>query len=71
MRSTIAITLSLVALAVGLFSSTMVFADQAYHSERLDLSVTEDGVAAGHPELQRGQVVNIHPNGPVNGAHER
>ncbi len=70
MRPTI-ISVLFVVLVVGLHSSTSVFADQVYHSERLDLAVTEDGAAAGHPELRKGQVVNIHPNGPVNGAHER
>lgn len=60
-----------VALAVGLFSSTTVFADRVYHSERLDFSLTDAGMTAGHPELRKGQVVNIHPNGPVSAAHER
>jgi len=46
-------------------------ADQVYHSERLDFWLTDEGEAAGHPELRSGQVVNIHPNGPVNGALER
>ena len=46
-------------------------ADQVYHTERLDFSLTAAGAAAGHPELRSGQVVNIHPNGPVNGALER
>jgi hypothetical protein len=48
-----------------------VLADQAYHSERLDLTLTANGDANGHPALRHGQVVNIHPNGPVNGALER
>ena len=48
-----------------------VLADQAYHSERLDFTLTANGDANGHPALRHGQVVNIHPNGPVNGAFER
>ncbi|MGE0826766.1 MAG: hypothetical protein AB7G75_31310 [Candidatus Binatia bacterium] len=48
-----------------------VGADKVYHSERLDFWLTEAGDLAGHPELRSGHVVNIHPNGPVNGALER
>ena len=48
-----------------------VVADQAYHTERLDFDLTAAGEAAGHPDLRHGDVVNIHPNGPVNGALER
>ena len=54
----------------GALVSTIV-ADQAYHTERLDFERTAAGAAAGHPELRHGNVVNIHPNGPVNGALER
>ncbi len=38
-------------------------ADAVYHSERLEFT-------GGDPKFH-GQVVNIHPNGPVNGALER
>jgi hypothetical protein len=43
----------------------MAIADSAYHTERLELTP----VVAG--ETGSGMVVNIHPNGPVNGALER
>jgi hypothetical protein len=39
-------------------------ADRAYHSERLSFS-------GGSDPAFHGQVVNIHANGPVNGALER
>lgn len=39
-------------------------ADSAYHTERLELT------AVG-AETGSGQVINIHPNGPVVGAQER
>ena len=39
-------------------------ADGVYHSERLSF-------AGGSDPAFHGQVVNIHPNGPVNGALER
>lgn len=41
-----------------------VLADQSYYTERLPLLAVAD-----HP-LRNGMVVNIHPNGPVNGALE-
>lgn len=50
---------------------TGVIADQLFHSVRLSLYLTPDGAAAGHPDLRSGHVVDIHPNGPINGAHER
>lgn len=51
--------------------SGIAIADKTYHSERLDLWLTDVGEKAGHPDLRSGHVVNIHPNGPVNGALER
>jgi len=33
--------------------------------------LTPDGARHEHPVLRSGHVVDIHPNGPVNGAHER
>ncbi len=59
------------AFALLLTLSTSVVADQVYHSERLPFTLTDAGAFVGHPELRSGQVVNIHPNGPVNGALER
>jgi hypothetical protein len=46
-------------------------ADQLFHTVRLSFRLTPDGALAGHPALRSGHVVDIHPNGPVNGAHER
>ena len=56
--------------AVGLLATPVaaVFSDQVYHTERLALSLTAAGEAADHPVPLSAQVVNIHPNGPVNGA---
>jgi hypothetical protein len=65
-------TLSVIGAAVLiLLQFPAVNADRLFHSERLDFWLTPDGEAAGHPELRSGHVVDIHPNGPVNGALER
>lgn len=58
-------------VALALIPTTIGFADQVFHSERLPFFLTPAGAAAGHPELRSGHVIDIHPNGPVNGAHER
>lgn len=58
-------------LALVLAPLTAVVADQLFHSVRLSLVLTPDGAAAGHPALRSGHVIDIHPNGPINGAHER
>lgn len=42
-----------------------------FHTQRLTFSVTPAGVAAGNPQLLASQVVDIHPDGPVNGAIEQ
>jgi hypothetical protein len=61
-----------IAVVIGLLlavsAASIATADQAYHTERLPLEASglED-----HPELTAGHVVNIHPNGPINYAHER
>jgi hypothetical protein len=54
------------ALAAGTLAITpgVAAADGAYHSERLELAPVGG-------ETGSGMVVNIHPNGPVNGALER
>jgi hypothetical protein len=57
--------------ALVLTPSTAGFADQVFHTERLPFVLTAQGEAVGHPALRSGQVVDIHPNGPVNGALER
>jgi hypothetical protein len=54
----------ILAVAAVLATGGVAGADGAYHSERLVFSAGSD--AAFH-----GQVVNIHANGPVNGALER
>lgn len=59
------------ALLLTAVLGSVAYADQVYHSERLDLTLTGDGATAGHPDLLSGQVINVHPNGPVNGALER
>ena len=56
---------------VSVLSVTSVFADKVYHSERLDLTLTPAGASTGHPALRHGQVVNIHPNGPIVAAIEK
>ena len=58
-------------LALVLTPLTGVIADQLFHSVRLSLVLTPGGAVAGHPALRSGHVVDIHPNGPINGAHER
>jgi hypothetical protein len=47
------------------------FADQLFHSVRLPFVLTLDGENADNPPLRSGHVIDIHPNGPVYGAHER
>lgn len=67
-KATIGAILSLIAGASLVFLAGEASADQVYHSERLPLA---DTGLAGHPALRSGHVVNIHPNGPRNGALER
>jgi hypothetical protein len=69
MRTIVLVSVAASVLAIA--AATAALADQVYHSERIELELTADGDAAGHPELRAGHVVNIHPNGPVNGALER
>jgi hypothetical protein len=45
-------------------------ADQLFHSVRLPFVLTTEG-AIENPPLRSGHVIDIHPNGPVYGAHER
>jgi hypothetical protein len=61
----------LLATTVVLAGTSVVLADKVYHTERLGFVLTPDGADAGHPDLRSGQVVNIHPNGPVVGAIEK
>ena len=67
MRSLRLVPLMFLAMAV---TAGPAVADQSQHTARLALSVTAAGAAAGHPELQSGQVVNTHASGPVNFAIE-
>ncbi len=54
-----------VLVAIAVFATAgAAAADGVYHSERLSF-------AGGSDPAFHGQVVNIHPNGPVNGALER
>lgn len=54
-----------VVAAMAAFFPATAAADSAYHTERL----TFDAISAD--ESGSGMVINIHPNGPVNGALER
>ena len=56
--------LAMVAMVAMLGMGGVAAADSAYHSERLSFS-------GGSDPAFHGQVVNIHANGPVNGALER
>jgi hypothetical protein len=47
-----------------------VYADQVFHTTRLNFVLTAGGAAAGYPQLMVGQVIDIHPSGPTNGAIE-
>lgn len=60
----LAALMAIVAALVLLVGFQTARADSAYHTERLELAPT--GAETG-----AGQVVNIHPNGPVVGAQER
>jgi hypothetical protein len=55
---------SILAMVAILATGGVAAADGAYHSERLSFS-------GGSDPAFHGQVVNIHANGPVNGALER
>ncbi len=46
-------------------------ADMTFHTQRLTFALTPAGMMAGNPQLIAGQVVDIHPDGPVNGAIEQ
>lgn len=54
----------ILAASMALLVAATAQADSVYHTERLELT------AVG-AETGSGQVVNIHPNGPVVGAQER
>jgi hypothetical protein len=60
-------------LALLLAPITVALADQAFHTERLPLSLTAEGAATEppHPTLRSGHVVDIHANGPQIGSLER
>ncbi len=58
-------------LSLTAFVSNPVRANQAYHTQNLDLNLTKAGMLAGHPVLRAGHVINIHANGPTIGALER
>ena len=66
-----AIVVVVATLALAAVSAVPVAADQGYHTDRLPVWVTADGVSAGYPSLRAGQVVNIHASGPTVFAHER
>jgi hypothetical protein len=66
-----AIVVVVAALALAAVSAVPVAADQGYHTDRLPVWVTADGVSAGYPSLRAGQVVNIHVSGPTVFALER
>jgi hypothetical protein len=70
-HSTIPALRGVFALALLLVTPRAGVADQLFHTVRLPFVLTPDGALAGHPVLRSGHVVDIHPNGPVNGAHER
>ena len=50
-------------LAVG--SATSATADQGYRTERVPITTTAAGLAAGYQPLDYGQAVNIHAEGPT------
>ncbi len=50
---------------------SLAYADQSFHTSRLNFALTTAGSAAGNPQLIAGQVVDIHANGPKIGAIER
>jgi hypothetical protein len=62
MKGFMSVSVLVTALILG--TAATAAADADYHSERLELT------GAADPDFH-GQVVNIHPNGPVNGALER
>ena len=58
-------------LSLTAFLSNPVSANQAYHTQNLELTLTQAGMLAGNPVLRAGHVVNIHASGPNIGAIER
>ncbi len=69
MKRIIALSLTVTALVI-VGSVGPVYADQVFHTTRLNFVLTNDGAAAGYPQLKVGQVIDIHPSGPTNGAIE-
>src|SRR5712692_267847 len=68
-KSTIFATILLMSLTA--FLSKPVSANQVYHTQNLELTLTQAGMLAGNPVLRAGHVVNIHASGPTIGAIER
>jgi len=65
MRKLINLTIALSLLGVGLLGMVCTaVADEAYPTERLELKPVNEA------PLRSGFVVNIHPDGPINYAHE-
>ena len=58
-------------LSLTAFLSKPVSANQAYHTQNLELTLTQAGMLAGNPVLRAGHVANIHASGPNIGAIER
>src|SRR5439155_10936114 len=67
MRSLWLVPILLLVMAI---TAGRAVADESQPTTPLSLSVTAAGTAAGHPELQSGQVVNTHTSGPENFAIE-
>lgn len=63
--------MTMLLLSLGIFLAKPVSANQVYHTQNLELTLTQAGMLAGHPVLRAGHVINIHANGPVVGAIER
>lgn len=69
MKRLLALLFTLACLVI-LSSLGPVYGDQVFHTTRLNFVLTADGGAAGYPQLKVGQVIDIHPSGPTNGAIE-
>ncbi len=68
MKKMLILVIMMAALSI-LLPAPAVLADKSYHTERLPLTITSEGIAAGQT-LRNGMVINSHPNGPIIGAVE-
>jgi len=66
MKRTLAFVITAILIALLVIPAGAALADQDYHTIMLPISLTQDGIDAGHT-LRTGHLTTIHTEGPVNG----